>query len=55
MAHGKRDPVLSIDACSRRIVPQLSRAGYAVEYREFDGGHAVPADLARAALQWFLA
>ena len=40
---------------SRRIVPGLKRAGYAVEYQEFDGGHTVPPDIARQAVDWFLA
>jgi phospholipase/carboxylesterase len=52
VAHGTRDAVLPVDACSRRIVPQLERAGYAVRYREFDGPHTVPADVAREAVDW---
>jgi len=54
VSHGTRDRILPIDVCSRRIVPQVKRAGYRVEYREFDGGHAVPPDIARDALDWFL-
>jgi len=54
VSHGTRDRILPIDVCSRRIVPQLKRAGYRVEYREFDGGHAVPPDIARDALDWLL-
>jgi phospholipase/carboxylesterase len=42
ISHGVHDEVLSIDRCSRRIVPTLKRAGYDVEYQEFDGGHVVP-------------
>ena len=41
-----------IDQCSRRIVPQLERARYDVQYREFDGPHAVPPDIARNAVDW---
>jgi len=52
--HGRRDDVLPIEACSRRIVPNLREAGYLVDYREFDGPHVVPPELARAALAWFL-
>lgn len=51
VSHGTHDRVLPIERCSRRIVPRLRRDGYEVDYREFDGGHAVPADLARAALE----
>lgn len=54
IAHGTRDAVLPIDRCSRRIVPQLERAGYAVRYTEFDGPHTVPPEIARAGLEWFL-
>ena len=52
VSHGQHDRVLPITACSRRIVPMLERAGYAVEYAEFDGGHTVPREIARAALAW---
>ncbi|HEY6581598.1 MAG TPA: hypothetical protein VIZ60_10785, partial [Rubrobacter sp.] len=53
VSHGTRDRVLPIGRCSRRIVPQLDRAGYRVRYREFDGPHTVPASIAREALRWF--
>jgi phospholipase/carboxylesterase len=46
VSHGRRDRVLPIERCSRRIVPQLERAGYEVTYREFDGGHTVPPEIA---------
>jgi phospholipase/carboxylesterase len=52
VSHGRADPVLPIDRCSRRIVPALRAAGYAVEFVEFDGGHAVPPEIARGALAW---
>jgi phospholipase/carboxylesterase len=53
LSHGTRDAVLPIERCSRRIAPTLERAGYDVRYREFEGPHAVPADVARDALDWF--
>ena len=53
VSHGTRDRVLPIERCSRRIVPQLDRAGYRVGYREFDGPHTVPESIAREALRWF--
>ena len=55
ISHGTRDEVLPIDVCSRKIVPQVQRAGYDVLYREFDGSHTVPPELARSALAWFTA
>ncbi len=53
VSHGTRDTVLPIDVCSRRLVPVLQRAGYDVRYREFDGPHTVPPEIAREAAEWF--
>lgn len=55
IAHGKLDNVLSIDRCSRRIVPPVQRAGYDVVYQEFNGFHTVPNAIAHEALDWFIA
>lgn len=53
ISHGTRDKVLPIERCSRRIVAQVERAGYDVRYREFEGAHTVPAEIAREAVKWF--
>jgi predicted esterase len=53
VSHGTRDGWLPIERCSRRIVPQLTGAGYEVHYREFDGPHVVPPEIGREAVQWF--
>jgi len=53
VSHGKKDQVLPIDSCSRKLVPRLRSAGYEVLYHEFDGPHTVPEDIAREALEWF--
>jgi phospholipase/carboxylesterase len=42
MIHGLRDPVFPVAATGRRIAGLLEQAGYAVELREFDGGHVLP-------------
>jgi predicted esterase len=55
ISHGMHDTVLPIDACSRRMAPQLEQAGYDLVYREFDGGHTVPGEIAREAVEWFAA
>jgi phospholipase/carboxylesterase len=55
VSHGTRDRWLPIDRCSRVIIPQLERAGYEVRYREFEGGHVVPPEIAREAVGWFVA
>jgi predicted esterase len=52
VSHGRSDQVLPIDRCSRRLVPALRRAGHRVEYREFDGGHEVPAPIVEDAMAW---
>jgi phospholipase/carboxylesterase len=33
-------------------VPRLQRAGYEVLYREFDGPHRVPPEIAREGVEW---
>jgi phospholipase/carboxylesterase len=53
VSHGTRDGVLPIERCSRKIVSQLERAGYDVVYREFDGGHMIPPEIALEAVSWF--
>ncbi len=53
VSHGMRDGWLPIERCSRRIVPQLERAGYDVTYREFDGPHVVPPTIGREVTDWF--
>lgn len=53
ISHGTRDDVLPIDRCSRRIVPVVQRTGYDVQYREFDGPHTVPPEIAQEAIAWF--
>lgn len=53
ISHGNWDKVLPIERCSRRIVPQLQRAGYDVLYREFNGIHTVPRPIAHEAIEWF--
>jgi len=50
VSHGTEDEVLPIGPCSRRLVPRLRNAGYAVRYEEFEGGHYVPDQVAVEAL-----
>lgn len=52
--HGTRDEILPIDITSRRIVPMLQRAGYSVEYHEFDGKHETPPEITRPAFRWLI-
>jgi predicted esterase len=54
VSHGTNDNILPIESCSRRLVPEFRQAGYRVTFREFDGPHAMPPEIAREAIQWFL-
>ena len=54
ISHGTEDQALPIDQTSRRIVAELERNGYQVRYREFPGGHSIPPDIAREAIDWFV-
>ena len=54
ISHGRDDAVLPIEPCSRRIVGLLRAAGYALDYREFEGGHVVPPEMVGAALAQLL-
>ncbi|MCZ2805368.1 phospholipase [Modestobacter sp. VKM Ac-2983] len=50
VSHGVDDEVLPVERTSRQIVPALREDGYEVTYREFDGGHTVPPEIAREAV-----
>ena len=52
ISHGTRDHILPIDSCGRRIAAELKATGYEVNFREFDGDHEIPTDVAREALAW---
>jgi phospholipase/carboxylesterase len=54
ISHGVKDEVLPITPCSRRIVPQLQRLGYDVNYLEFNGKHQIPNNISASAIKWFL-
>jgi phospholipase/carboxylesterase len=54
ISHGRQDPVLPIERCGERVAAALTRSGYDVDYREFSGGHVVPAEMVEAAFRRFL-
>jgi phospholipase/carboxylesterase len=54
VSHGTADPILPIAATSRRLVPELQSAGYDVTFREFDGGHTVPPEVADEGFAWWV-
>src|SRR5215510_2950164 len=45
--HGRADRILPIDSCGRRITADLKARGYDVTFREFEGGHEIPSNIAR--------
>jgi phospholipase/carboxylesterase len=49
ITHGTDDPILPLEATSRRIVEDLTAAGYEVDFHEFAGGHWINESLARTA------
>ena len=51
VSHGVGDKILPV-ATTRTLVAYLRNAGYAVDYREFQGGHEVPSAISDAALAW---
>jgi len=51
-SHGTSDQILPIDRCSRVMVPRLRTMGYDVTFREFEGRHELPPDIAVEALRW---
>jgi predicted esterase len=50
ISHGTRDAILPIEPCSRSIVRTLRAEGYPLTYREFDGEHTLPPEIAQAAV-----
>ena len=54
ISHGTHDHILPINDCGRRIAGRLKSYGYDVTFREFDGDHEIPADVAREGLTWVL-
>ena len=52
ISHGTADQILPIDRCSRLIVPALKKQGYDVTFRQFDGGHEIPPNIAMAGMSW---
>ncbi|HEY8223851.1 MAG TPA: alpha/beta hydrolase-fold protein [Pyrinomonadaceae bacterium] len=52
ISHGTRDHILPIDRCGRRLAAGLISNGYDVKFREFDGDHEIPPEVAREALKW---
>ena len=55
ISHGTADDILPIDRCGRPIAAALRRQNYDVTFKEFDGGHQVPPEIAAQAMAWLAA
>jgi phospholipase/carboxylesterase len=53
ISHGTQDRVMPIDITSRKFVPRLKGLGYDVTYREYEGRHQLPPEIAHIAYEWF--
>ena len=54
ISHGRKDQILPFENTSGQMIPLLKQAGYDLTFREFDGPHTVPPEVARGAMEWFL-
>jgi predicted esterase len=52
ISHGTEDQILPYERCGKRLATQLSGRGYDVTFKDFPGGHTIPADVGRAAFGW---
>jgi phospholipase/carboxylesterase len=52
ISHGTRDHILPINRCGRKIAIGLTARGYDVKFREFDGDHEIPIEIAREGMSW---
>ena len=55
VSHGTSDTILPIEQCSRAIVARLKARSYDVTFREFNGGHEIPAAVQAEGLGWVAA
>jgi phospholipase/carboxylesterase len=55
ISHGTQDQILPILSCGRQVATTLELGGYDPIFREFEGPHTVPPEIAREALEWFTA
>jgi phospholipase/carboxylesterase len=54
ISHGTDDEILPVERTATVLVPGLRRNGYRVQYREFEGPHTIPPEVAREAMEWWM-
>lgn len=52
ISHGTQDHILPIERCGRRIAASLITRGYDVTFREFQGDHEIPSEVAHEGMMW---
>lgn len=55
ISHGLMDPLFPVGSKARAFVNELRKQGYTVDYREFAGGHVLPADIIHDSMGWMAA
>lgn len=54
ISHGADDEILPVERTSQHLVPALRKNGYRVRFRQFDGPHTIPPEVAQEAVEWWL-
>ena len=54
ISHGTNDRQMPIELTGRQYAETLKSEGYDVTYREYDGGHGTPPEIAREAFRWLV-
>ena len=54
VSHGTDDEILPVERTSQHLVPALRKNGYRVRFRQFDGPHTIPPEVAQEAVEWWL-
>jgi phospholipase/carboxylesterase len=54
VSHGHQDQILAFERAGQRVVQQLRSEGYSVQFREFEGGHGIPIDVAAEAVKFIM-
>jgi predicted esterase len=54
VSHGHQDQILPFELAGVRVVEQLRSEGYSVKFREFEGGHQVPVEVAAEAVKFMM-
>jgi predicted esterase len=54
ISHGHQDQILPYEYAGPRVAAQLRSDGYPVQFRDFQGGHTVPVDVANEVVEFVL-